>query len=404
MRRTPLIFLSLLALNGAVADAGETELLSSEKQRLLHEEQKRYEAEHEKLRTNWIAPVNLSGSYSHDKSATGMRSESERLSASVSQDIFRSGGITYQIRYADAKRNADAIGWDRDVGELNRQLFTALLHYHKSRYELEQSRTKLANHDIEIFIKRQLYEAGKADITELNNALMERSGEQKSLAAIEYALADQRAEIAKVSNIDPEAFAPSSFELVQEEEYAKKRFDIRYARAQGESYENLYRLSFSSYLPSVALEGSTGYMRYDRREEGEGDYDGLFYSVGASVRVPLTYNASATIQEAKATYLKQIADTADREREARADYGRSLELIESYRRTIAIAEENLRLYDELIRVVAAGVDAGSKTGYDLQTLNNTKAIEEYAIKINETNIQLELAKLYFALNAAKEIQ
>ena len=64
--------------------------------------------------------------------------------------------------------------------------------------------------------------------------------------------------------------------------------------------------------------------------------------------------------------------------------------------------KNLSLYDELISVIQAGVDSGYKTGYDLQTIKNSKAIEEYTIKINELNIELELAKLYFAINVNKD--
>ena len=397
-----LLSLSLLWVSAA-AIAEEVTLLSPEKEALLREERNRFEAEDEKLRTNWISPLKLEGSYSYDKGAGGTKSDTARVFASISQDIFRSGGITYQIRYADAKKGADTIDLERQTAELNAQLFASLLTYRKKRFELEQSEKKLANHDIEIFIKRQLYEAGKADITELNNALMERSSEQKTYASMEYALSNERFEIAKVSDIDPESFALPSFELVAEEEYLHNRFDIRYARAQSETYENLYRVTGSSYLPSVALNGSTGYQEYDPKEGGAG-YDGSFYSAGVSLSLPLTYNASSAVQEARATYLKHSADAADREREARASYQQSLELMKSYRRTIGIATKNLALYDELIAVVQAGVDAGSKTGYDLQTLKNTKEIEAYTVKINEINIQLELAKLYFALNAAKEIR
>jgi len=61
------------------------------------------------------------------------------------------------------------------------------------------------------------------------------------------------------------------------------------------------------------------------------------------------------------------------------------------------------LYDDLIKAIQAGVNAGVKTGYDLQTLKNTKSIEELEITINEINIQLELAKLHFAITPSKEL-
>ncbi len=397
------IYLSAIFFSLSAAQAQNTELLSPQKQDILHQQQNKYEAENEKLRNNWISPLNLNGSYSYDKNANGSHSDTKKISASINQDIFRSGGIVYQINYADAKKRADAIELKQQTADLNEELFRALLNYKKSRYELEQSSKKLDNYDIEIFIKRQLYDVGKADITELNNALMDKSGEQKIYASLEYEIANQRLEIAKLSDIDPESFPLYSFDLVQENAYLQNNFEVRYARAQSQTYEQQYNVTKSSYLPTVALNADAGYLKYDPKELYEG-YDGDFYTAGVSINIPLTYNASAAKEEAKALYLKQAADAADRARSAKASYAQSIELIKSYRRYIDISSKNIVLYNELIETTKAGLDAGSKTGYDLKTLENTKAIEEYTIKINEINIELELAKLHFAINADKDIR
>lgn len=111
--------------------AQDTELLSKEKQNLLYQQQKQYEAEHEKLRDNWIAPLNLGASYGYDKSAADTHGDIKKVSASISQDIFRSGGIDSQIEYADAKKRSDAIGLKQQTSALNEELYTALLGYKK---------------------------------------------------------------------------------------------------------------------------------------------------------------------------------------------------------------------------------------------------------------------------------
>ncbi|MGA9045735.1 TolC family protein [Sulfuricurvum sp.] len=398
---TPLYLIAIL-LSQSCIKAEETELLSAEKQSVLHEQQNKYKAEHQKLRYNWISPLNLKGSYSYDKSASGdYHSDLKTLSGSISQDIFRSGGIVYQIEYADAKVQTETIALHQQIATLNNQLFTALLNYRKKRYELEQSTKKIDNYDIEIFIKRHLFDAGKADITELNNALMNKSVELKTSTTLRYEISRQRLEIAKLSDIDPDTFVLPVFTLVKEEEFLKNHLDLRYARSQNQTYESLYNVTQSSYLPSIAINGSAGYQEYDPKELPNG-YSGNFYSAGVSITLPLTYNASAAIQESKAAYLKQAAESADIERTTKASYAQSLELIESYRHYIAITRKNLSLYEDLITATKAGYDAGTKTGYDFQTITNSKAIEEYTIKINEINIQLELSKLHFAINASKE--
>lgn len=397
MKRRNITYLTLFLLSIAALFGNEVDLLSKEKKELLFQEQKRYESEHEKLKNNWIAPLNLNASYGYDKSANDTHSDMKKIQASISQDIFRSGGISYAINYADAKKRADELGLFKEISSLNEDLFLSLLGYKKNSYELEQSTKRVANYDIEIFIKRQLYSAGKVDITELNNALMNKSGELKNYALLEANRAKYRLEISKLSDIDPESYPLYTFELVQEESYLKDNFDLQYADAQSKTYQQLYNITKSSYLPSLSISGSAGYQSYDARERLMG-YDGGFYSAGLSLNIPLAYNTSATKDEAKATFLKSSVTLQDKERSLRASYAQAIELIKSYKRYIEITSKNLSLYDELITVIQAGVDMGYKTGYDLQTLKNSKDIEQFNIKINEINIELELAKLHFSIN------
>lgn len=397
MKRKNSTYFTLFLLSSAALFGNEVDLLSKEKKELLFQEQKRYESEHEKLKNNWIAPLNLNASYGYDKSANDTHSDMKKIQASISQDIFRSGGISYAINYADAKKRADELGLFKEISSLNEDLFLSLLGYKKNSYELEQSTKRVANYDIEIFIKRQLYSAGKVDITELNNALMSKSGELKNYALLEANRAKYRLEISKLSDIDPESYPLYTFELVQEESYLKDSFDLQYTDAQSKTYQQLYNITKSSYLPSLSINGSAGYQSYDARDRLMG-YDGGFYSAGLSLNIPLAYNASATKDEAKATFLKSSVTLQDKERSLRASYAQAIELIKSYKRYIEITSKNLSLYDELITVIQAGVDMGYKTGYDLQTLKNSKDIEQFNIKINEINIELELAKLHFSIN------
>lgn len=397
MKRKNSIYLIVFLLYSATLFGDDAQLLSKEKREILLQEQKRLEGEHEKLKYNWMSPLNLNASYGYDKSANDMHSDMKKIQASISQDIFRSGGITYAINYADAKRRSDEIALSREISTLNENLFLSLLAYKKNSYELEQSAKRLENYDIEIFIKRQLYSAGKVDITELNNALMNKSSEQKNYALLEANRAKYRLEISKSSDIDPESYPLYSFELIEQERYLRDNFDLQYTDAQSKTYQELYNVTKSSYLPTLSVNGAAGYQDYDVRDSSMG-YDGGFYSAGVSLNIPLTYNSSATKEEAKALFLKSSAQLQDNRRSLSASYAQALELIKSYKNYIQITSKNLSLYDELISVIKSGVEMGYKTGYDLQTLKNSKEIELYNIKINEINIELELAKLHFSTN------
>jgi hypothetical protein len=131
-------------------------------------------------------------------------------------------------------------------------------------------------------------------------------------------------------------------------------------------------------------------------------YDGSYYSAGVSVNIPLTYNASYAKEEARASYMKQLHITNDDVRAKEAIYKQSKELIQSYKNHIAITQKNINFYDEIIKVLEAQVQSGTKSKYDLDTLKNTRAIEEYNIRINELDIETELSKLYFSINTRKD--
>ncbi len=395
---------ALFVLIASYANGDDLSLLSEPKQSILRYEQENIDSEHEKLRNDWIAPINLNGSYSNNKRAQGnYHNTLGSVSASISQDIFRSGGITYQIEYADAKQQARSIQLKQTIASLNGQIFTTLLNLKKNSYLLEQSNLRLKNKEIEIFIKRQLYDAGKADITELNNALMAKSSELKTFSSIRYNIAQERLELSKYTDADLNSIILPTFSLVNKNDYLGGAFDLAYNRSQSEVLAHLYDVTRTKYLPSLALNGTVGYQNYDARELPT-DYKGNYYTAGLALNLPLSYNASATMQEAKSAYLKENAATADKARESEAQYRQSIALIDNYNYIISVTNENLFLYNDLIKATQAGVKAGVKTGYDLQTLQNTKAIEEFEIKINEINIQIELAKLHFSLYTSKDIR
>jgi outer membrane protein TolC len=274
------------------------------------------------------------------------------------------------------------------------------LTYKKNALILEQSEIKLKNSKIEIFLKRKQYEAGDIDITLLNNALMNQSSELKNNTAIRFALANQRLEAAKLSDRSIDTIELPLFALTQKEAFLEEEWNIRYARSLAQSTAQQYGQTKSAYLPKLTLIADVGVQRYDSREFA--DYRGDFYDMGLQLTMPLTYNSSESIQEVQSTYLKQQAQTADIKRQMDARYDQSVAHIESYQHLIAITKETLKFYNELTNATKAAVDAGYKAGYDLQTLQNTRLIEELEIKINEINVQIELSALHFMMRHSQK--
>lgn len=393
-----LILLSVTSVYGE-----EISLLSPEKQSYYEYQQQHIDSGYQKLRYDWLSPINLKASTVYEKSAsTGSRDTRHNLSAGIAQDLFRSGGITYAINYASAKKETDTIALERDIAGTHQQIINAVLNYRKNALALEQSELKLKNTKIEIFLKRKQYEAGDIDITLLNNALMNQSSELKNNTSVRYTLAQQKFEAAKLSDHSVDAIVLPTFTLTPKEEFLEEGWNIRYTRALSQSSAQQYGQIKSSYLPKLTLIADTGLQRLASSAFSSADNSGSFYDMGLQLSMPLAYNASATVQEAQSLYLKQQAESADTKRQMDGRYDQSIAQIESYQNVIAITKENLNYYDELIDATKAAVNAGYKAGYDLQTLQNTRSIEELEIQINEINIQIELSTLHYLMRHPQE--
>ena len=145
----------------------------------------------------------------------------------------------------------------------------------------------------------------------------------------------------------------------------------------------------------MSLNAELAYQEYSQKNYPN-NYDGKYYSTGITISMPLDFNTNTKIQEQKAAYLQAKFQIEDEKIAQKATYEESQSLIKNYQEYIEVTKNNLVLYEELIFMTKQGFKAGYKSGYDLETIENTQKIDVLEIKINETNIQLELLKLHFA--------
>lgn len=382
----------LLSLSGTLF--AESALLSTEKEKILEHKKNEVDSGAKALRYNWIAPLNLTVSHTEQK-GVGESSFSgfNQASASFDQDLFRSGGIYYAMRYADDKHGYDLLSWHEERDTLSLALFSAVLNIRKARLQCERSDYLLKNLEIALTIKRQQYEAGATDITELNDAIMARNSEQKNFFALRQSLLDYRAELKKYSDREAESITLPEFVVYDRETYLSQNYVAALAKRQSDVAYDTYKVTKAGYLPALSLNTQARYVDYHNAALSADD--GSSYSVGLSLSMPLEYNSFDSVEEARAAMLRQKAEAADRVREEGQKYEQTRNLISRYEEENRVLGENLKLYDTLLEVAQKGYASGLKTGYDVQTLSHTRKIGELDIAINRLNIQLEMAKLHY---------
>lgn len=368
--------------------ASQSTLLRENKRDIIREKKSEIEANAKKIKYDSIAPLNLSSSYSKSSMQDEAVSDS---SLSINQDIFRSGAILYRIEYADIKRESSLSSLALENSSLYASLFTALLEYKKLQLLLKQNHFTLLNSEIEVFLKTQQYQAGSVDITELNRALREKNTALKAELLAKQALVEKEIELAKLSDVEISTIEIPHFSLILEEEYQEGNYNRRVASLNKGVSNKEYQMTKSSYLPTVSINGAYGYL-----DNPNTNFSDDYYSVGATLSMPLYYNRAETLQESRAIYLQSALNIQESEIEADALYKAGVSKIKNYKAYKLVTQDNINLYTKLIDITQKALNAGIKTGYDLQTLQNTKKNDELELQISDINIQIELAKLIFA--------
>ena len=154
-----------------------------------------------------------------------------------------------------------------------------------------------------------------------------------------------------------------------------------------------YQKTKSSYLPSFKINGTAGYNNSDTNDNVD-DY----YKYGASVSIPLSLTSSNDIQHSKLVFLQNKKEEDLTYIKLEKIYETSYETIKQYEQRINLAQNDIKLYEELLQLNQEEFNAGFKAIEDVETLKNSKEITNLDIEKYKQNIKKEILFLYFQMS------
>ena len=271
----------------------------------------------------------------------------------------------------------------------------------KLKYQQFQNRIKYENKDIELIIKKIQYEAGKSDIIELNNAVMSKNIAYRDVISVENSLKQKELELAKYTDLKYENIEILDFKPISKEDFLQKNFSLLKEDARVSILNSSYKIDRSKYFPKLTLNANARYsntkddfnnMLSDTRKEDSQSTASLNFSM------PLfDYNMSSKLQESKIEVLKQQTYLNDLKSDMESDFEQILTKIDTYEKISKSIDDNIKLYEDLIKANRVSNQAGMTASYDLEILENSKKINEYDLLINDINILQEYSKLYFKI-------
>lgn len=361
---------SILAFT--VLNGGE-EILSQMKKSTLDAQKKSAILNSEKTKNSWILNSESMGSrvsyrQTTDRYAkTGVESESTSTAISLSQDVFRSGGIWYAIDYANAKKELGLTNVEMSRNAQIVAAYSALIGIRK--YELSEKKQKLfiRNSELDIKRKREQYLAGLVDVSLLNSAIIGKTSQENVLLDLITGKEELIATFETMSDRDYKTVTLPKLKIPAKDKYISHNLALKSSKSTIDSADSLSKITSAKYLPKVTV--SASYSEVDNQS-----YQGGVNGYGVSISMPISVSTFKDIEVAKldALIAKNNHEIA-KQKEEKA-YDRIMQDLRRVEKKLTLAQKDMELYATLLLQTKEQYRAGLKTKDDLETMANSKKI------------------------------
>ncbi|RUM72624.1 MAG: hypothetical protein DSZ10_04705 [Sulfurovum sp.] len=382
---------------GASAYAAEdlSDILSKNQNLLFDYELRKNDAQSDKLQRSWINPIMLRYNRDYSEQFGDKTIKTGSFSVSINQPIFKSGGIYYAIKYADALRGANAV----QIALKKRQMITnavkLLFEIKKSTLQIKKLTYQIKKDEIEIRQKRESYEAGLIDSSFLDQALLKKNQDEASLVERQIAKAELEEKFALLSDKNPHTLKLPKLTLLDKNSYRQKNLELKRDRLKSVQEAYHAKMTWAKYLPTLSV-----HARYN-----DEDINPLFARTGSGLKekyrtygftlsMPLDINMFADTEASKVSALKAETEVIERQKQIDKEYHLLQKKLTVIDKKIALAKKNEALYRNLYRLTKNLAKAGEKTKYDTRVMYLSLQIKKLDQQIYRLDRQIELLKLY----------
>ena len=380
-----------LSLSAGILLANES-LLSVLKQEQFRLEREHNELSSDTLKFNWLNPIEGAWGWSKTENSLNSDKETGTFSIVLNQPVFKSGGIYFAMRYADASREFLRLKTQNDHQSLMKQAIGLGLRYQKTTLQMERTQLQIANAVLDIERKKEQYESGFADSSDLDQALLNKNNLEHTLLELRRTSVQIAREFESISDSSLATLALPRFEMMDEAAYMRASLHVKQQAGALEKSKWLQRANVSNYLPTVSLNAAY-YHKTDewssRRERDE------YQTYGVRISMPLyDINRARSLELKRVETLQESVRLQDVKRSEQKLFERVQEEVDFLHQKRTISLENFRLYGELLASTKDLATAGQKTTLDVETLENSRQTMRIDGEIYALDAQLALLDLY----------
>jgi len=383
---------SLLAATTLFCDELE-EILSHNKRAIFEYDLKHGELESDKLSKSWINPVMLRYTKNYSTQFPGQTIRTGNYAVSIDQPIFRSGGIYYAIKYADAFRRSSRTEVALRRREMIADAVSILFQIEKNRLLRKKMRYQIKNDTIDIRQKRDSYGAGVLDSSFLDQAILKKSQDEASLLELELGRLELRQRFSLLSDKNPQKLKLPHLKLIEKARYKEAHLALRRDIYRAEERDYQAHMTRAKYLPSLSLQGQ--YTDGDLNPLwASGGVKEHYFNYGFSLSMPLDINSFADIEASRVARLRAAVEVLDRKESVDEEYDWVVNTLHILEKKIALAKKDEAVYGSLYRLTKNLAKAGEKTDLDVSVMYNSLQIRKLDQQIYDIERQIQLLKLY----------
>jgi len=404
MRALSLLTSLLVAYSSTIsASESKTEFdkyISNSKNQQFSFDYKKVDLESSKLRDSWISPIRLQYSYNKSK-PNSLEQIYQGASIKIDQPIFKSGGIYFGIKFAEASRRYSNFSVDLAKRKLIVDAISLLIQIKQSSLKIEKQKLQIENTDIKLEIKKEQYINGQLDSSFLDNAIIEKNIATQILFDIQTAREKMISRFKSISDNQYTNIEIPHLNILNKQQFLENNIVLNMANSKIQKDRYYKNMTITKYLPQINLVAGYNWDKSKIEQLNnsfivdENDYK----NYGFRASMPLDINSFRDIEVSKVEYLKSTEVLKDKERELSAIFEQVIQNIDNLNKKESLSVSNIELYDKLLSDTKKLYSVGYKTQFDVDLLANSLKIQKFSSKIFELDKQLELLTLYEMYNS-----
>ena len=363
------------------------DLLSKNKEDILNYSYDKAIQDSNKLKKDWINPITYKFIYNN-----GEKYATSKSFISISQPIYKSGGIYYAIKYANSMEKYSKTNIDTQKKELTKQTINLLFQIKKLNISIEKQKLLITNSKLDIQRKKEQVLNGILDTSFLDNSIIESNIKQNGLIDLEYQKESLTNNLSNLSDKTYDELKLPILSIIDNDSFLNNNLYIKKAKEDIDTSYWMKNMITSNYLPTINF--TADYTKYHDTDNNPILSENGTTNIGFNITIPLDIKYSYNIASYKIAYLQKRTTLKEKKREELSIFKNSISKIKSLDKKIIIAKNDVELYDSLLTQIIEQKTVGMKTQSDIDTMLNSKNIKKLDIKSLNIDKQIELLEIY----------